>query len=879
MAKLADLGIDIYAYAVSSFDEPACAVSALGSNATTTGNWVVTPSGKSSSDYLTVNLAGPNVNSGSASVTFKPDIKQSGNYTVTLFTPGCQSDNSCQQRGISNVTGHFASKAQSGRAIESQIFQTNDFDKYDQIYHGFVDANSDSFRPTVTVTPLDSQNSSIQLVAQRVRFILDASTGGLNGLFEWDPNLATVDTDFSKSAIDSAGAGLNTEALITSLAVVDNATYIAGNFSSGTGNSFENIFAVANGNVTALPNHGLNAAVLSSFVYGKLLFLGGNFTDTIKPSTPGLSNIAAFDTSKQTWQALGSGVDGPVSAVVPLQMNITTGQPETCITINGKFNRVFASGSSPAFSVTDGFAIWVPSRNDWLKNLNVATTAISGQLSTATNVTGSPPLLAGSISSRGMSLSDAAELSSSGGLALNSLGLHIQPQQVASSSKHKRAIDGQNITGAAVGLFDTNNGRNITVLGGHFTATATNGSTVNNLVIVNSTSNGPESVTGIGSGLSSDSTFLALATQGDTLYAGGTVTGTLASSNINGLVLWDLAQANYVSPQPPPFSGSSVAVNAIAVQPSTSNVYVAGQFDRAGALQCPSICLFESGQWSRPGIIGFGGSITALTWQGNNQLLAGGNITIGNNHTTLATYDTAKQVWAEVNGAQAVPGPVTALSPANNDGSRYWIAGKSTNGSAFLMKYDGTNFQSVGDILGKGTTIRGLSVLSLSQNHDDNNLVDAGLSLLLTGQLDLINFGNASAALFNGTSFTPFLLSNSGNGPGSISQFFTQNKQAFSTSGKITTATLSPGLPIIHVLTWSLAGTLKLGFVVLIALACAAACIFLIVLAGLIMERRRRRKEGYRPAPQNYYEKTTNMSRIPPEHLFGSLGQHKGPRI
>lgn len=781
----ANLCTDIYAYAVSSFDEPACAVSALGSNATTTGDWVVTPSGKSSSDYLTANLQGPNVNSGSASVTFKPDIKQSGNYTVTLFTPGCQFDNSCQQRGISNVTGELASKAGPGRAVETQIFQTNDFDKYDQIYHGFVDANSDSFRPTITITPLDNQNNSIQLVAHRVRFVLDASTGGLNGLFEWNPNLATVDTDFSKSVVDSAGTNLNNDALIMSLAVVGNTTYIAGNFSSGTGNSFENIFAIADGNATALPDNGLNAPVLSSFVFGKLLFLGGNFTDTINPSTPGLSNVAAFDTSKQTWQALGSGVDGPVSSIVPLQMNITNGQPETCITINGKLNQVLASGSSPAFSVTDGFAIWVPSRNDWLKNLNVATTAIKGQLSTATNITGSAPLLAGSISSKGMSLSDAAELTTSGSPALNSLGLHIQPQPVGSSSKRKRALSAQNVTGAAVGLFDADNGRNITVLGGHFTATASNGSTINNLVIVNSTSDGSSTVTGIGSGLSSDSAFLALATQADTLYAGGTVTGTLANANISGLVLWDLAQSNYVSPQPPPLSGSSVAVNAIAVQPSSSNVYVAGNFDRAGALQCPSICLFESGQWSRPGIIGFGGSITALTWQGNTQLLAGGNITIGNNHTTLATYDTTKQVWAEVIGAQAVPGPVTALSPANSDGSRYWVAGKSANGSAFLMKYDGTNFQSVGDVFGKDTIIRGLSVLSLSQNHDDNNLVDAGLSLLLTGQLDLLNFGNASAALFNGTSFTPFLLSTSANGPGSISQIFTQNKQTFSTSGKI----------------------------------------------------------------------------------------------
>ena len=835
----------------------------------------MTPSGKSSSDYLTANLPGPNVNSGTASVTFKPDIKQSGNYTVTLFTPGCQFDNSCQKRGISNVTGVFSSKTRPGQALETQVFQTNDFDKYDQIYYGFVDANSDSFRPTITITPLEGQNNSIQLVAHRVRFVLDASTGGLNGLFEYDPNLATVDTDFSKSVIDSAGASLNKDALIMNLAIVGSTTYVSGNFSADTSNPFENIFAVTDGNVTALPNNGLNAAVLSSFVFGNLLFLGGNFTDTIKPSTPGLSSIAAFDTSKQAWQALGSGVNGPVSSIVPLQMNITKGQPETCITINGRFDQVLASGSSPAFSVVDGFAIWVPSHNDWLQNLNITTTAINGQLSTATNVTGNPPLLAGSISSKGMSISDATELTTSGALALNSLSLHIQPQQVVSSNKRKRAVSGQNVTGAVVGLFDTHNGRNFTVLGGHFTATASNGSTINNLVIVNSTSDGPASVTGIGNGLNNDSTFLALATQGDTLYAGGTVTGTLANANINGLVLWNLDQSNFASPQPPPFGGPSVAVNAIAVQPSTTNVYVAGQFATAGSLQCPSICLFENGQWNRPGI-NFGGSIAALTWQGNTQLLAGGNLTVGNNQTTLATYDTAKQVWTEVNGAQAVPGPVTALSPANNDGSQYWVAGKSTNGSAFLMKYDGTNFQSAGDRFGKFTIIRGLSVLSLSQNHDDNNLVDANLNLLITGQLDLPNFGNASAALFNGTTFTPFLLSNSGNGPGSISQIFSENKQTFSTSGK-----LSPSWSAFQprILISFLAGTLKLGYVILIALACAAACIFLIVLAGLIMERRRRRKEGYRPAPQNYYEKTTNMSRIPPEHLFGTLGQNTGPRI
>ncbi|MCJ1477596.1 hypothetical protein MMC13_006269 [Lambiella insularis] len=846
----------MYAFAVSSLDEPACAVPHLGSNATTTGPWKVTPSQQSSSEYLTADLIGPGVNSSSASVTFLPDIRQSGNYTVMIYTPGCQQDNTCTLRGISNVTGNFTLSGASA-PLQTNIFQTNDFDKYDQIYHGYVDAASDSFRPSITLAPLDNQNNSISLVANRVRFQLDPGAGGLNGLFEWNPNQATASTNFANSTIDAAGTGLQTDALVMSLEVIGQTTYVSGNF---TGKGINNIFALSNGNVTSLPNAGLNAAVASTFVYGDFLILGGNFTNTTNPGTPGLNYIAAFDTSKQAWQSLGNGVNGQVTSIVPLMLNITNGQPETCITVNGIFNQVLSSGSSALYDTQDGFAIWVPSHNDWLQNLNVQTMEITGQLSATTNISGTSPLLAGTITAQGLGLSDGAEFSTTGSLGLTSLGIHIQPQQIGSSQR-RRAVSGQNVTGAVVGLFDTDSGRNTTIIGGHFTAIATNGSTINNLAIINSTASGPQSVTGIGSGLDADSVFLALATANNTLYAGGTVSGTLNNSPINGLVLWDLTKSNYVSPQPPALSGSSVAVNAITIQPDTPNVYVAGNFDKAGGLNCPSICLFTGAQWQQPGN-GLGGSIGALTWQGNTQLLVGGNLTVGGNTTNLATYDTTSQVWAEVNGASAVPGPVTALSPANSDASQFWVAGKSTNGSAFLMLYDGTNFQSMGDVLGTQTTIRGLSMLSLSQNHADNSLVPANLALLVTGQLDLPSFGNASAALFNGTTFSPFILSNSGNGPGSISQLFTENQQSFS----------SPG------------GTLKLGYVILIALACALGCLFLIILTGFIMERRRKRMDGYRPAPQNYYEKTSNMTRVPPEHLFSSLGQNghggsPGPRL
>ena len=72
---------------------------------------------------------------------------------------------------------------------------------------------------------------------------------------------------------------------------------------------------------------------------------------------------------------------------------------------------------------------------------------------------------------------------------------------------------------------------------------------------------------------------------------------------------------------------------------------------------------------------------------------------------------------------------------------------------------------------------------------------------------------------------------------------------------------------------------MKLAYVVLIGLAIALAVIFLLVGFGLFVERRRRHNEGYRQAPQNYFEKTANMGRIPPEHLFGNLSAPEGPRV
>ncbi len=672
------------------------------------------------------------------------------------------------------MTGTLASVAPP---FQTSITQTNDYDKYDQIYYGPVDANSDAFRPTVTLTPRSDQQSEIKLVAQSIRFDLTNSTGGLNGLYEYNPNNASGNNDNSNSTIDQAGTSLNPGAMINSVVVLNSVTYVAGNLSDKN-NGFQSVFSITtDGNATSLPNGGLNSVVSVLSPYKDLLFVGGNFTNTAKDSIPGLNNVAIYHTSNQSWSALGAGVNSRVNAIVPLELNVTSNQSEMCITINGDFDQVLASSFGASFAA-QGLAVWVPSRNNWLQNLDAHSMAISGKLSASTNVTGSTPILAGTLSTQAMQIRDAVSLTSNP-LQINSFGVNIQPQQVENSTMHKRAVSGQNVTGIVTGMFYNNMGQNITILGGHFTAKATHGSTVNNLVFINSTAN---TVTGVvGSGLDPSSVFLSLNTHDNILYAGGTISGQVNGANVNGLILYDLVQADYAYPQPPAFGGTDVAVNAIAVRPGSSQVYAGGNFNTAGSTPCPSACVFENGMWSQPGS-GLGGSIAAFTWQGNDKLLAGGNLTVSNNATSLANYDAKQKVWTAVPGV--VPGPVTALSPANNDASQYWVAGKSTNGSAFLMKYDGSQFQAIGGTLGKDTVIRGLSVLQLTTPHESNPLVGQDMTLLVTGQLNLPTFGNISAALFNGTTFSPFILSTSGNNPGSLSQLFSEKVFNFKSSGE-----------------------------------------------------------------------------------------------
>lgn len=842
---------DIFAYAINDFNEPSCASISTASNATQTGAWTTSPSLDSTAEYLTASLSTPITNN-SASVVFFPDIRESGYYTVNVYTPGCLQDDSCDSRGQVQLTGTMSTTSSNG-SINTSLFQTNNFDKYDPIYYGYVDATSSSFRPSVTLAPSNGQSLEQQtVVAQKVGFVIYNTTEGLNGLFEYDPSVSTYTTsDFQTSVFDSLGMNFTTSSVVNTLATSGDVTYVGGNF---TFTESSNIVSVNSQSSTIQSlDGGLNGFVASAVVSNNGLWVGGSFTNTQGNSVTGLAHVAVYNTSTSAWGALGAGVNGPVSSVVPLTMNISSSTPEVVISLTGNFSQLNAFENNQAVS-TNGFGVWVPSQSNWLSNLEIDVGYLDGKLtSSVLDVTGSAPLYGGSVLSAQLGSVDAASLrESNSDLAIGTYSARVLSDSTNASVPLATldTLNNGSLSGVFAGAFLDTSNLNVTVLAGHFSATASNGSTVNNVVIVNRLN---DSVSGFVSGISADSTFVAAAVQGTTAFAGGNVSGSVNGATVRGLVSFDLQNNDYGT-QPPALDGGNSTVSVIAVRPNTADVYVGGSFDTAGSLGCPAVCIYSSSssKWTRPGT-NLGGDTKTMVWVSNEKLVVGGNFTVNDTTTYLATYTAGSSTWDIYPGAAAIPGPVEIVAQGSQDGSQIWVTGTATNGSVFLMKYDGSNWKSAGQPFDAGTEILSLQIFSLTNSHDSSDLLGTKMSLMLTGRIVVPGFGTASAALFNGTALTPFALTtNSGNKAGTISKIFTEKTDFFNSES-------SGGLPIYAI--------------VLIGLAIALGLTLLIVVAGMAMDRLRKKREGYVPAPTSTFDRGSGMQRVPPHELLESLGK------
>lgn len=99
---------------------------------------------------------------------------------------------------------------------------------------------------------------------------------------------------------------------------------------------------------------------------------------------------------------------------------------------------------------------------------------------------------------------------------------------------------------------------------------------------------------------------------------------------------------------------------------------------------------------------------------------------------------------------------------------------RSSDGtSSFLSFWDGLTWSSLDSNFDDATNVTQLTMVPLQDTHSANSIIEQDRMLLVTGNLQDSSFGNASAVLFDGQSFIPYIVSSSTTGtPGVVSQLF-----------------------------------------------------------------------------------------------------------
>lgn len=799
--------------------------------------------GVSAATYLTTRVTDPQ--QADVSAIFAPNVSLSGNYTLLLFTPGCLQDGSCADRTGVNVTIESSPQADP---VSLTLYETNLYDKYDTIFTGHLDKISSGFRPRVVVSPLKNQPIPFTFVADRVQLILNSVTESvtINSIFEFDPsNFTSVDASslpIGNSTINSAGALLGKSATVNALYSDGDTIYVGGNFSSTE--IGDNFFKIGS-NVEAAGSNGLNGRVNGIQNYSSSeLVVYGEFSGPSNSAVQGASNIALYNPSQNSWSALGGGTNGEVLRAVTLDVNgtSTTG-------FAGNFNTVY-SNTSQAFSVDEGFGIWVNKDSTWFPNSSLSTIFLQARLTTAA-VFEKTNIYTGFIKMFEAAASGAAFVNSDFSLAPVPFTFTSLNSTNTTLSKRDSILNGgQNIINAGTFANDS-----FSILAGHFNAEA-NGLIYSNLIMVNE---------GVVFGFPNNtidetSVFHNVYVSNNVLYAGGAITGNANSGDISGIVFYDLNAKAYSSTQPPGISGGDGIVTCMQMRPSTNTLIVAGSFEQAGSLSCTSFCIYDLtvNRWLSPSP-GLSGTVASMTFLDNDNVVLAGDLTLNNTEMYLAQYNFQTAQFSTFSTqSTGLPGPINSFELNGQGVESVFASGlDSSNGQAYIAHWNGSSWKRIDSVLKPGSVVTDLSLLQLENSHTANGVLPANEVLLVSGNIVLDNFGNASSVFFDGNSWQPAFLTTKADGSsGSVNSFFTRNKNPLFNN--------NPGKKY-----------MKKGFVVLVALAIAVGLTFLLVALGLLVAQIRRRRQGYTPAPNRVSEAEMTET-VPPDALFEEMANAHG---
>ncbi|KAG0168481.1 hypothetical protein DFQ30_004716 [Apophysomyces sp. BC1015] len=726
--------LEMFVHADNTANFPKCAKQQ--SKAVAKGTW---KSGVQSGSYqriLTNTFPATQLKSSDASVDFIPYLPESGFYDVLLYTPNCVGSSNCNQRTQVDITIYSSPNQTTRRTIDQNI---TDKDKTDIVYSGYIDATSGTFQPhallTVAHNATKPSSNTVSIVAQAVQFVKQSSDAELSSILQYDPSKPLNMTNRQSLPWGALTDNVPYRSEVRTMEASDGDIYIGGMFntSSGTNTGYQNIvrYDKTSKKLVPLSKTGLNGPVSTFLRVGSDLYVGGAFSASVSADKPGLNNVARYDIKSQTWNALNNGVNGPVDALNYIS---------PAVIVSGNYTALLDSSSATA-NVSAGNSWWNTNSSSWSANTPYVSGSIYGAFNLKTSANKVSDYYIGNIKS--------AQRFPSSGLSLINSNTTLAPFPIYPNSNNDYTIS----TGAFWN--DANNGNASTIIvGGTFVLDRN----IQNVALYQ---NG--SWSGIGANWVGNITSMVVSN--NYLYIGGRFATN--TRNDSSLAIYDLLNKRFTEvPELQMSDGSPAKVNVIRYNPADGVIVVGGNFSTAGSLSCNSICALDTSasQWNN-----FGDGVL-----GENKIIAAGNMQLNGASVPIVQYDYQQNDWstfAPVLSASGLPGPSSALS-YDSATKKTFIAGQ-TETSAYLRTWDGQQFSVPEHELGPGSLIHQITVLPTTNTSQTSLSADNSSVLLVTGFLNLVEYGNLSAALYDGSRYLPYLVSSLANGSaGSLNSVF-----------------------------------------------------------------------------------------------------------
>lgn len=839
------------------------------------------------------------IGNSSQEIVLYPNISYSGDYSVLLYTPGCSADGSCQKRSIVNVT---FSDVNDTVLASSLIYQNNLEQKFDYLFYGHLEGSStNEGRNKIKIqyhSPIDPSVSDPWMVIDKVvanivsldDYYSSNSTNSthnsnvtkhniekiyLNGLFEY--SIANF-SDFEESLVYSkSGDGI--EIKKTNVFVGNSSlNELSGKLSSDTNitqmilqNSSDSSnllllgklesknVSLLNDNLITLQIKGYNSTSNSTEATLKTRLLmrrdveisGLKFNNTISSisdTNTGYVALGSFSATGENIKDL-SNSNKTVSSANNFALNINGEWYSFGNEYISKDYTQFASVELDGheyfvFSTSDGdYKVWDNTDMEWPMESNL-------DISTSLTLEKRNQQILGGSSFGTMDYEGKNQAYFTNNSDFSSLGFNFTDGQVSTS-------------------FFVND--TFSVIGGKFQANLS----IKNMAMVKKNIGYP-----IGDFKWDDDagvSVLYVDNNAEFLFIGTNGSVDTSSSNVTGLLVFDLNNSTAASVQPASLSTNddkNLLVNAMVFYDNNNQLLVGGNFATAGSLDCAAACIYDipNTRWVNPATndnsLSIGGSINDAKFMSSREVLLAGNITLNGNGANFAIYDFGTGSFEDAGKT------VNDIGISNDAIKKFIINDRVDNdldfrmvafGSGFVAGFDGNKWAKVDSAIDYSdeTDFQDLKLVELKNPISSNSrqsYFDKDKAVVLSGTFNISKYGLVNAAIYDGNSWIPYIFSQDLNAKvGSINTLLLEEVYRFQSSSD-----LKKGK-----------SKLSTGKVVGISLACAIGSTFFLGLLYFIpLLYLFKSSEKSENVNQRIHEDEM-MHAVRPEDLFHEIDLHR----